>query len=401
MSRLLLLIISVIVSCLCSNNLSSQQVINGNSFVQKALAQSIENPTQTYEKFRNPWINKIDFRTESSDFKLREQEYTLRISPSSRSKRKAQNNYYEALTDAPNFENIALKTKYLEQVYSDWVELYFLDIKEDLINEIKEIHTDKRTILQKYQSALEYDFQQMINLETATTNLKNDQQKLFVQKNSILDKYTISTQDSLIFGNFIDLDQVLLKMQSPVSYQSDLANSYKQNLLQKELLIEKMEQREILDFAQIRYKGPHDDGLNERISVGLGFKLNTSGDKQLKMRELEYRIKEIDEENRLDTKKANQKTEASKKTLQEQIKYYQYVQSNLDIERVNLQNIANQIQKKEGFDPMVLIKIEERHIVGKLDQLSLLEDIYKNYLDYLVEAQLISETTMEDYLRNN
>ena len=395
MGRILILLL-----CWTATSLGAQKNIDANAFVQNALTQMDESPSNTYNKFKNSWIDEIQLRTQTRDFKLNQQEYTLRVSPSGRAKRKAQNSYYEALKNTPDYDAEDLRKQLLEQVYKDWITLHFLAKRESLMQEIKLLKQDKKTIIEKYQSIYEYDFQALINLATSSTDIRNSENKMLLKRRHILQKYSLDPTDSLITTELLSPAGIILKIEDTPALVNDPTKVYKQTLLQHEMDIELKEKRQLLDFAQLRYRGPHDDELQERISLGFGFKINSSGDKNLKIRELEYRIKELDVENRNEKLSQSQKSDQVRLALKTQIEHYNYLAENINVEREKLLNISKQIQKKEGFDPIYLVKIEERNLGLKMDQIDLLEDIYSNYLKYLDEAQLISESTLVDYLSN-
>ena len=51
-----------------------------------------------------PWIQELEFRTETNDFILKQQEYTVRVSPNTKRQRNAQMAFYQAMTELSKME---------------------------------------------------------------------------------------------------------------------------------------------------------------------------------------------------------------------------------------------------------------------------------------------------------
>ena len=79
---------------------------------------------------------------------------------------------------------------------------------------------------------------------------------------------------------------VTLLIDQKSSYIQDEQSRLDQEILDTEIRLEKAEKNRIIDFLQVRYQGPREDLLQERLSVSLGIEIPSSGSRKTKIREL-------------------------------------------------------------------------------------------------------------------
>ncbi|MGB0932240.1 MAG: TolC family protein, partial [Chitinophagales bacterium] len=156
--------------------------------------------------------------------------------------------------------------------------------------------------------------------------------------------------------------------------------------------------RQIVDFMQVRYRGPHDDNLNEKMAVGLGLQFPNSGNQKLKMAELQLEQQELQrEQERKETELQKETTEVHNRLLL-QLEAYSFYQKTSVQERQELQNIGSLIAQREGFNPLLLLDIEERHLETQLKSLKKREVILYGFLEYLEESGKMCMNENEEFV---
>ncbi|MEZ5044871.1 MAG: hypothetical protein R2828_33545 [Saprospiraceae bacterium] len=178
----------------------------------------------------------------------------------------------------------------------------------------------------------------------------------------------------------------------------DLESMYKKQLLMKEIDLESAEKKKLIDFAQLKYNGPHSDALQERISVGLGFQLSTSGNTKLKMQELTIELDELNRKSERNIQDKHEKFKMIENKLQSDIQAFNYFQKIMEDERQQLQKLSSKVSQKEGISPFVLLDIEERHLFMKIKSLNKIEDLLRDYLKYLQESKILCQYDTVNYL---
>lgn len=252
-------------------------------------------------------LEKIDVRTETRDLDFRSQEYMLRLSPSTPGKHKAQKALYQTLKQAPDFDLQEFTCNRRVKLYQDWLELYTIRTRLDLLVEYQKVLHDRQLLMEKLVGSYDLDSKSLINLEIEQNDLKIDKYFLEEQAKEICSLYGIEFAD-LSFEDFLDAEHVKDRLKDSGYDNTELL--YKKELIQREIALEKAEGRQYLDFLQFQYRGPHSDIFREKFSVGLAFSLDRSGDRKLKIQELQMEQEDLDHEASIDAKEREQDLQA-------------------------------------------------------------------------------------------
>jgi len=380
----------------------SQQTINAEQFFILGLSnfKQIEQTTGSEVDF--PWIEQYEFRTETHDFDLAQQEYTVRLSPSTAKIRNAQKAYSEIIRNTPDFEGQEIYCDYVSSLHSDWLSLFILQENRSILNELSILLNDKQSIYEKMLGSYEFDPEKLVSLQTEKSDLAISINKLQLEWNYLLTKYGIQDQE-IDFNDFITVEAIYAYLLNNIlsaneSGMVDLEIEHEKQLLMKEIELESSERKQLIDFVQVKYNGPHSDEWQERLSVGLGFQLSKSGNQKLKIQELQIEQAEL---NRQSERKVQEKKEeliVLENKLQSDIQSFFHFQKVMEEERTQLQNLSKRIAQKEGTSPLFLLNIEERHLSMKIKSLKKREDLFQDYLEYLQESDRMCEGDFANYL---
>jgi len=380
----------------------SQQTISAEQFFKSGLSNFSQIEKLARDNVKFPWINKYEFRTETRDFNFGEQEYTIRLSPSTAKIRNAQKAYYDAMRNAPDMDGQEIYCDYVLSLHLDWLALFMLNEHQRTLDELVVLLNDKQTTYERMLGTFEFDTKKLVNLQTDKSDIEIASNKLKLDRDFLLKKYNLENQE-FDFSNFITVEAIseYLSNNLPTSENSaafDLETAYKKEMLLKEIDLENSEENRIIDFVQVKYNGPHSDEIRERLSVGLGFQLSNSGNSRLKMQELQIEQEELDLQLARDTRSQQTNLEALENELQSDIQAFFYFVKIHKEERENLQQLSANISQKEGTSPLILLDIEERNLSLKLRAISKRESLFEDYLNYLQETDKMCQPTFVNFL---
>lgn len=387
----------------CFLSVFAQQSINTQAFFEMGLSklEQAENLVNASPKnLQFPWIEDVQFRTESRDFEWRQQEYTLRVSPSSFKKRKALKNFSNYLHQKPDFEGQEIYCNALSDLYADWLALYLIQDNLLILNNLGGVLEDEQKVYQKMLGALEVDLEKMVRLQTDKSDLSIAAHELQLEQQFLFKKYGLENV-ALDFADLVTVEGIAAtlrgsKMKVDVLEEAEFA--YKKELLAKELELEKAEKRQVVDFMQMRYRGPHDDNLNEKVAVGLGLQFPNSGNQKLKMAELQLEQQELEREQERKQIEQEKETNQVYDLLLLQLEGYGFYQKTTAQERNELQNLSTLIAQQEGFNPLLLLDIEERNLETQMELLKKRESILYDFLDYLEESGKLCKDGNEEFV---
>lgn len=382
----------------------SQSSIDAEQFFDFGKSQFEQSEKSELEPLYFPWINQYELRTESRDFDFDSQEYTFRLSPSTGKIRKAQKAYYEQMKNAPDFEGQENYCDLLLTLHIDWLNLFILQEQRNIKDELVAILNDQQTIYERMVGTLEFDPQKLIKLQTDRSDSKIGINKLVLEQAALLNKYNI--QNKVIdYGGFATIESISENLERAALYKvnpaelMDLEIAHKKELLLKEIELESAEKKQLIDFAQIKYTGPHSDALQERVSVGLGFQFSNDGSDKLKMQKLKLEKEELNRKSEWDIQEKKEKLNMLEYSLQQDIQAYFDFQEIREEERIQLKSLGEKIAQKEGVSPLFLLEIAERNLYMKDKSLNKKEDIIKTYLKYLKQSGDMCQSAFVNYLK--
>ena len=380
----------------------SQQSINAEQFFALGLSDYQETEKLAVEKVNFSWIDQYEFRMETRDFDLDQQEYTFRLSPSTAKIRNAQKAFYEEMVKTPDFDRQEIYCDLVLSLHLDWLSLFILNEHQGILDDLVVILTDKQSIYEKMAGTYEFDLEKLVKLQTERSDIDISINKLKLEQNYLLNKYNIHNL-AIDFSEFTTVEAILKYLTNNIlslneSEMIDPETEHKKQLLLKEIELESSEEKQLVDFVQLKYNGPHSDALQERLSVGLGFQLSNSGSKKLKMQELQIEQEELKRKSEREIQEKQMKLIALEDKLQSDIQAFFYFQKIMQEERAELEKLSSKASQKEGTSPLFLLDIEERHLSMEIKSLNKKEDLLKDYLKYLHQSDKMCPPTFVNYL---
>ena len=380
--RLYIISIFVIIGCVISR---AQQSISIDELVQKVYEQY---SADLHEGYKMPWLEEINVRSETRDWKLREQRYSLRLRPISRGERRASSKLYNSWQQEIAYLKLEEVYDQVANIHEDWVKQDFISRRIVLNTQMLALLSDVEKVAIK-QSAINADkLNGLLVVRNRIASLNNGIALKYIARERVLRELSESLEgtyavipDTINIKTYLQaVREALITTNRPNVSPSDLLDL---ETLDNEMELEKAEQNRVLDFVSLQYRGPHNNELEERVSLGMSFNLPFFTSQKLSIAKLQverereqYRVEKRKEESL--EKLVNVKTSI----LIQLNEYDSYAQLYRKIEDENLQ-LINNMESLAIINPTVRLNHEIQVIDNELYLLNLKENIIKSYLEYL------------------
>ena len=365
--------------------LYGQQEVTIDDIVAKVYEQNTESTADTYKL---PWIEELNVRSETRDWKLRKQSYSLRLRPVSLGERRASSQLYNSWQQ----ELVYLK---LDEVYDQVADIHELWIDQDfisrqielkkqivaLLSDVEKVNTKQSLIDANKLSLLLAVKSRIAKINNGIIlDQKRRDDKLRAISGQVQGDYILQADSIDVKGYIQSAKESLLATNRPYISNSDMLDL---QVLRNEMELEKAENNRVLDFVSLEYRGPHDNYLEERLSLGMSFNLPFFNGNQLSIAKIkveqeqeQYKIEKVKQES------LAKLTEIKKSIFSNVYEYDSYNKLYSKIEAENLQLISN-MERQAIINPSIKLNHRIQVIENKLSLLKIQESIVKNYLEYL------------------
>ncbi|MBK7359553.1 MAG: hypothetical protein IPI45_04270 [Saprospiraceae bacterium] len=349
-------------------------------------------------RLHKPFISRLSLRTETDEFKLNRQEYSLRAQTNSIS----YNNYQNKINKLEQEEwQIKKKILYTSQLYKKYKVvtklLGVLLLKNAQDQYIKSI--EKQLDILNYKSGIvsNINFEKHLDLNLKLLNAKNEFNDLS-NKQSILQNDSLLNHNlDLLFNKLISNEDIL-----KVTNQLEIANfnnSLYLNELNKQQLEYKQEIREAtkkLDYLQIHYHDDPSNLVNQKLTVGAGFRIPMMRSNQ-KIKD-EYEIKRLN----LSLEQLQENDDAELKLVELKNQLYQLIASydNLvENQRFILKKFnPDTLASSELSDPVFIAEIRQELAKINIDQIAIRNDIIQLYIQIIYISKTLYNNPDRYYL---
>lgn len=379
----------------------AQENINSTTFFNKVQSSSIlATQSQSDITFKPTLFEDLDLRTETRDFDFDQQEYQFRFDLSTKAKRNAQSDLFDIYKSRLSLSNNN-NSKLLEEAYKDWIDLYFIFEMEKSLKEMKLIVDDKISVLEIKTQSLDLKLKDLLNQKSISNNITITLLDLDYSKQQLLSKYNLQGLTPT-FDDIIDIKEIiellfLKKIQKNQLLEDEF--NLKSEIINREIALEVAEGKEYFDFGQIRYRGPHEDGIQERISIAAAVNLNRSGNRALKIAKLKMEKDELESEYQLDVQEEYIEAQEVINSIVKQSEILETFIKLKEAEVSEAENLSNQLLKNQTVNPLLLLDIKENKISIEMEKLEREKDIYESYIDYLIKTNALSTPTPRNYLK--
>lgn len=352
-----------------------------------------------------PVMDELEFRTETNDFRLREQRYTLRGRFFTKDQRNAQQGFQQANIELKSIEEQILMNEFLKERYLGIMEAYFFDQLLEAEKEKKILQEDRVTVLRKSINLPKFE---ILDLLDAEDNLQTAERDILRLENAVL------TSEMKIFRwtnetgflkkgdiQLIPVEQVMEQVRSlPTEPSTAHATLVKRNLNQtvalQEQAIRRASEENTFEYFQARIGGTDDDGFRQNFKLGVGIRIPVRNREQLDLEELEY--DKIDEGIKYKELQVALKSRMAQIVIEMENQYRLYELLQQQIQNNQADNVFKQYQKIAGTSPMALLKLKGNRFKKELERLSVEQNIYQLYIELLDASGKMMEMPLRNYL---
>lgn len=351
------------------------------------------------------WLDKLEFRTQTSDFNFKQQQYALRFSPSD----PAEINYRKRLesVDVKFYRQLAQDALHdaLATRYHLLVEYYWMEKQDSLFKEQLALHQKKTQYLESlFEHQLDAELKDLVQAYR-----KNEKIKL--ESGVLKDTRKLTVQQSMAHGVSGELRLDGFQWIQPAAIRALIRNdqdlipvsaSYArllQNQSQAELETLRLKEDgwNILEFLQARWRNnTNDELIREKISLGAGFRIPLPGGKRrdqnlvvLEKMQIESEIDQYEMQYRSKTKTLKQELTAILDQLEEQEKQLHQFENRFRQPAL----MSNPLVK-----PQDILLIEETILDWKEEILDIEKKLMRKYVEYLDHNRWISTPPYKNYL---
>ncbi len=341
---------------------------------------------------RIPTLEELEFRTETHEFNPALQEYAVRLQFNSRRQIRVQQRVNQKEFSLRQLQRESYLEELLFNRYQLLIEMYFQQKRRSLLQNEKPILADLERVIQtRIQEEGERHYDDWLELE--------DEQMLHQQENQLLDQQAFAarqqcsrwldqTMDSLITANWPDVEQLERNWQQwqndtlilPLSVQEQQLSS---SLAGLELEAEQAEERNRLNFLQLRYRGEDQERiLREQVTIGAGVTLpfrsaNSVKEQYLRLEQLEEQNQEIERR-----REWLEDLRAAEVTMAIALEQYRNLEAALN--EYDERFSANNLSQRGITRPEVYLQAARGRLKRSERLLAQEQQLYESYLDVLL-----------------
>ncbi len=415
-----LLFATIFVKTIVAQNPLSTSSILATAKTQTAIAlQERKIDVLNTQSYRLPFLEKIDFQTETDRFDWQRQEYRVRTSFNGWEEMRSLKQQKEANMVKEQAERNVLFKDVLYDRYALLVEYRYEQTVLKMYRQMFDVFADKRDVLQKMAKlSTDFNIEDLIKAEDAAFDF---QQKILQTEGNIrnIDQFLnriFNTTDASPTRKFqtssslttLQLDTVdwipLSKMRRFVMELPQTAaknpllthQETKINVVQSEYNLEKAKTKKIIDYAQIRNSARNKDALIREWSVGVGIAIPYRGSSKIALNNIAF--KRLEEENTLKNLQTNLDLQIF--SLQQGIelifKEYDFVEKQVN-ESQTLYALDH-YAAIQGSPPIVLLRMKELVLKRQSQLISLEHAAFQKYIKWLDLTGKLSEMPLKNYL---
>jgi hypothetical protein len=356
-------------------------------------------------KFKLPVVDEMEFRTETNDFKLDEQQYVLRGRFHTRAQQQAHAGFQQAKIELNTIEQQLLMQDLLRDRYDAIVEVSYFGKLLEAKKEQKVLLEDKMTVLKKSINLPKFNILDLIDAEDdlheAERNilrLKNAltlaQQKIFRYSNQ---QGYLKTDDLKI----ISIDEVMkvarsLSTEPSAAHATLVKRNLSVNLAAKEQDIRRTQEQNTFDYFQAQIGGTDDEGFRQVFSLGMGITIPVRNRQRENIDELEF--EKIDEGLKYQEIKVQLKERMAKIRMEMESQFELYQLLSQQLENSQADEVLQQYQKIAGASPIAMLKLRGSQFSKELEQFSIQQEIYFLYVELLDASGKMMEMPLRNYL---
>ncbi len=347
-----------------------------------------------------PYVDRLEFRTATDEFRATNQSYRLRLYPAGWGETTAGQQLFDTTLEFTEAQREMVLHQALKKRYELIIEYIYTTDALALHRKLLLLHKDRITVLKSSTDSMGFDINDLLEAEDDVLRLQMDLPELENELGSI--EYDIrqcaGSQAPISFdpskiAEIAHIKQAIEQIDCAAAGEEDNIYLRRGRLrLEQDRCrydLERSQSRRFISFIETSYDNAKREHAREAYSIELGIELPFVNSERLDInrRKLDY----LTEKGRYEeTKQAvDREVERLKGELARLFEHHGLVSESMK---------AESYRQAEGADPLVLLKIQES-ILRKdcaLNELNL--EIYRRYVDLLDLSGYLSRKPVRNYL---
>ncbi|RMF01976.1 MAG: hypothetical protein D6772_04080 [Bacteroidetes bacterium] len=353
-----------------------------------------------------PRMEELEFRTETQNFDPNRQEYALRLQLHSTKQIKAQAAIRAHQRQWQEFRQEAYLENLLYQRYQllialqrnqQWQTHYAAE--QALLNDHKQII--EHQLNQEGEAALA----KLLRWEDKQASLREKQRRLAQERHLLQQQLSdcLPSTSSLSpnwasFPDLADLQARASEWPSPLLSKDQQRRRLETEEIALEMAEEQAEQRNLLNFIQLRYTGDNDPIFRDRLTLGAGIRLPFRNSNQVKMQYLELERREEERKEQQQQQEETRDWAQLQQRWQAQVELYQ--QAIEEVQRFE-QNYTPQHLINIGVqDAEVILQAQEGLLKRRAQALRYEAEALEQFIDLLLLSGRMTARPYRNWLTN-
>ncbi len=354
-----------------------------------------------------PLLKEIEFRTETNQFEIDKQKYSIRFKPIGWGEAASGEKLYALSINSSQVDYDGLLNLSLVNRYQLIVDHIWENTLLDLTQKLQILNKDKIIVLKKSVNHLDFDFNELVDAEDENINLQLDQITQINKIFNIEDEVRRSLPDLSEFhfhsGELIDIRQISNIISeikaTPTTDNVILKNSHlKVQIADAKFEMELAENRDYLSFIKFEYDNEEQEDFDKAISVGFGIRIPFLNPNQLDINRRKLAAIEAKGEFRNLKIKTTDDITILIRALKRLMQQYQVVKGIK--ERNSVAPSLSLYKKMKGINPLILLKLKESMLKNEMSLAKIIHRIYSKYIELLNVSGKLTEKPLKNYLSN-
>lgn len=348
------------------------------------------------------WIDKLEFRTETGSFDLRQQEYLFRLSPSSLRARNRQADLVGVMNGQYVLQTREAIHEALKAGYERILDLAMVDREMELVRQALEIDQQHLAVLGLIGQVDGADLKDLLQVEEDRQQHLSRLNELQVTRQllerPLIPSVSLPTFDELKSYLWIRVDQMTEVMSTGVGVATPrlLEAQNRLDAVIMEQRVEKAERQKVLDFVQSRYQQDPKDPFREEFSISMGVNIPYAKAGNIKRQKLA--LEQLESEQKIAFLQ-NQTTEGLADLnmefdlLQQQKKQQEEQWATSFLNRMESGTLPGL-----SAEPLLILEAKKARLKSEMRLLEIEQKLFAVYMNWLDLSGQLSEPPLVNYL---
>ncbi len=348
------------------------------------------------------WIDKLEFRTETGNFDLRQQEYLFRLSPSSLTAKNRQSDLVGVMKNQYALQTREAIHEALVIGYDRILDLATVDREMALVRQALEIDQQHLAVLGQMGLVDGADLKDLMQVEEdrqqRMSRFNELQYARQLLERPLTPSVVLPTSEEIKTYFWITTEQMAEVMSKGVGVATPqvLEAQSKLDAVMMEQRVEKAERQKVLDYVQSRYQQDPKDPFREEFSISMGVNIPYAKAGNIKRQELA--LEQLEAEQKIVFLQSQTAERLANLNMEFDLLRQQKKQQEEQWANSFLQKMESGSLPGLTAEPLLVLEAKKARIKSDLRILELEQKAFTVYVEWLDLSGKISEQPLVNYL---